>query len=149
MAVNVWNLFKILKYMKKIFSFLGSAIYGCIFAYVLWLLFHLITPWVMSWGWVAIIVYWLFALGLITSLLGGLSSYLFIPLYHMVSKCKIGKYIPILFLLAFGYSAIVSPWKMDIEYSFIKGFIAFSISSTAFAFFITFIVGLFKFDGNE
>ncbi|MFV0587149.1 hypothetical protein [Bacteroides reticulotermitis] len=132
--------------MKKTLSFIGSAIYGIIFSYLLWLMFHLLTPWLMSFGWLAAILYCFFALGLIAGILGGLSSLLCFPLYRMVSICDSAKYIPVVFLVLCGLSAVALPWQLDIEYSLVKILIAFSISLTAFAVFSSMTYALFKKD---
>ena len=119
--------------MKKLLCFIGSALYSVIISYLIWLLFTWITPFILSWGWLLAIIYWIFALGLISGLLTSISSFMSVPLIIMVLQCKASKYLSILPLLFFGYCAIVFPWKANFDYTILQYLIAFSISSTAFA----------------
>lgn len=135
--------------MKNILNFIGSAIYGIVVSYILWLLFYFLTPWLMSFGWSAVILYWLFAFGLLAGLIGGLSSILLIPLVYLISKCKIAKYLPIAAMLIFGYLTVALPWQLSGEYTFVKIVIAISLSSTALAVFVSLINILFSCDRIE
>lgn len=130
--------------MKSILCFIGSALYGAIIPCLLWLLFYSLVPWLMSFGWTAVILYWIFAFGLIVSLLGGIFGFAYLPLLYMTSKCKAAKIIPILSTLFFGYCSIVLPWKVDIDYSLVKIVIAISLTFTILALYITSVKFLIK-----
>lgn len=135
--------------IKKVVCFLGTMLYGALFASVLYSLFHFLTPWLMSWGWTAVALYWIFALGFISSVLSTIFAFISIPFVYMIPKCKIARYIPIFFLITVAYNSIISPWQLDIEYTVVKYVIAFSISSTAFAAFLTAISILFGMDDKD
>lgn len=123
---------------------MGSALYSIIISYVIWLAFHLVTPWLMSFGWIALIIYWIFASGVISGLIGGLSIFIFYPLDAMVRIFKHGRYIPALVLLFFGYSSVVMPWNLNITYSIVKIIMACSLSFTAATIFFSLIASLFN-----
>ena len=128
--------------MKTILGFIGSAIYGIILSYLLWLIFYFLTPWLMGFGWTALILYSLFAGGLITSIVGGLSTLISLPLFLM-SKNKVSKIIPALALAFHGYSAVAMPWHIGTGGRFVTFIIALSISFTAFSIFALIIYSLF------
>lgn len=128
--------------------FLGTLIYGVLFSTIIYLLFHFLTPWLMSWGWVAVILYWIFALGFISSILSSVFAFISIPFMYMIPKCSVGRYTPIFFLIIAAYNSIVEPWQLDMDYTVVKYVIAFSISSTAFAAFLSTITMLFGIDGK-
>ncbi|MDR0938513.1 MAG: hypothetical protein LBN29_04010 [Mediterranea sp.] len=118
--------------MKKMICFLGAAVYGIVAAYLLWLVFYFLSPWLMSFGWLAVILYVIFALGLIGGLIGWIASLIWAPLLLLLrNSWPISKVIPVIALILFGISAIILPWRMDMGYSLVKIVIAISLSITA------------------
>lgn len=111
--------------MKKLLYFLGTLIYGALFSIIVYLLFHLLTSWLMSWGWVAVILYWIFALGFISSILSSVFAFIAIPFMYMIPKCSAARYIPMFFLITAAYNSIIEPWQLDMDYTVVKYVIAF------------------------
>jgi len=128
--------------MKKVLAFITVTIYGCVAARLLWYLFHLATPWLMSFGWVAVIIYVLFLFGLIPSLFGFLGTMIYMPIMRFIRLAPSSIYLPILFLLADGFFSAREPWVLDIDYTLVKIIIGISISLAAISTFISLIVAL-------
>ena len=128
--------------MKKVLAFIGVTIYGCIAARLLWYLFHIATPWLMSFGWIAVIIYYVFLFGLIPSVFGFAGTLLFMPISKLVSTCPASKYIPIWFLIADGFFSAREPWILDIDYELVKIIIAMSITLAAITTFASLIYHL-------
>lgn len=117
--------------MKKVLAFLAVTIYGCVAAQLLWLLFHYATPWLMSFGWIAVIIYYIFLFGMIPTLFGFAGTLLFMPISKLVSIAPASKYLPIWFLIVDGFLSAKEPWVLDIDYELVKIIIAISISLAA------------------
>ena len=128
--------------MKKVLSFIAVTIYGCVAARLLWYLFHIATPWLMSFGWIAVIIYYIFLLGLIPALFGFLGMVLFMPVMPLIRIAPSSIYLPILFLIADGFYSAREPWILDIDYELVKIIIGISITLAAVSTFISLIVTL-------
>lgn len=135
--------------MKKILCFIGSAAYGIVFSYLIWLAFYFLTPWIMSFGLLGFVLLWLFGFGIIAGFIGGISGVLSYPLIKMIFIYKPSKYIPVVSMLFLGYSSVAMPWRFDVEYSLMKIILGLSISIMALILFSTLIYGLFKPYGDE
>lgn len=121
--------------MKKVFAFITVTIYGVVAAAILWYLFHLATPWLMSFGWIAVIIYYVFLFGLIPSVFGFIGNLLFMPILKLVRIAPSSTYLPICALLWEGFYAAKYPWTLDIEYTLVKIIIAISITLAAISVF--------------
>lgn len=102
----------------NLLKFLGAALYSIVFSHIVWVVFHFLTPWIMGYAWTAVIVF----LVLGTSIIGGfiaLCSVLLSPLTKLINNTA-SKIIPTLAMLFYGYSTIMLPWRLDMEYSAVK-----------------------------
>ncbi len=128
--------------MKGLLCFFGSAVYGLVASYLIWLMFHFFIPWFMSFGWIALIIYVMF-LGSSLIITGGLSSIVAMPIYLMSNGRNYCKWIPIICFVFFGFSACRLPWGLDIEYTLVKYIIGGALSITVVLIYISIIVALF------
>ena len=76
--------------MKKFFQCLGALIYGLIIGYLLWLVFYLITPYIMGIWWLLLIVG-----GFITGFIANTNCILSIPVYFLTKGNMVAKIISI------------------------------------------------------
>lgn len=126
-----------------ILKFIGSAVYGIIFSYLLWLAYYFVMPYIMSLSkGVAIIIY-VFAGTLITGLFISACALLLIPLLIMATHW-ISKILPLIALLCFGYASIMLPWEFDINYNSMNIAIGIFMDISIAVMYISIITGLFK-----
>ena len=128
--------------MKKVLAFIAVTIYGCVAARLLWYLFHLATPWLMSFGWVAVIIYFIFLMGFIPSVFGFLGTMLYMPIMNLIRLAPSSICLPVIFLIADGFYSAREPWILDMDYELVKIIIAISISLAAVSTFLSLIYGL-------
>lgn len=101
--------------MKKFFQCLGALIYGLIIGYLLWLVFYLITPYIMGIWWLLLIVG-----GFIAGFIANTNCILSIPVYFLTKGNMVAKIISIVPLLYWGYCSVLLPWGLDMEYGFLQ-----------------------------
>lgn len=102
--------------MKNILISVGLSIYSLIVSYLIWLLFLISIPRIMSFGWAGIVIYW-FVGGLMlmpAAVIGVIAS---IPIAKYANNLAV-KIISTVFFLFHGFSAIRLPWGGDIDYNF-------------------------------
>lgn len=100
-------------------KFLKSVLYiilSCAIAYLTWLIFHFLTPFLMNLGWLWLIVIIVVLGGVLVPLIGmlpGLLSALIIKLrsYNIVESILVG--ITVLF---FAFCSVRLAWVSDIDY---------------------------------
>ena len=131
-------------YMKKIFQCLGAAIYSTVAGYLLWLLFHWMTPYVMGVGWMLFFLYIFVAGGLITGIIASINNLLVVPMVFLMKNNIVAKIINVLPLLFFGYSSVRLPWGLDMNYGVLQYLIGISLTITFLISFGSMIVLPFK-----
>lgn len=102
----------------SVLKFLGAAIYGIIFSYLIWLLFYFLIPWLMGYAWTAVILFLILGTT-ITGILISFYSVLLSPLTLLVNN-TVSKIIPVLAIAFYGYSTVMLPWRLNMEYSGVK-----------------------------
>ena len=132
-----------MRFLKSV----GLLFYGLIASYLLWLLFYWLTPYVMSIGWGGFILYMLFAGGLVSAIVGSAATLLAYPVITWFNGAyKPVRWICAIFFVFHGFSAIMLPWRLDIDYGFLKILIAVLYGITALisfgAFLFVFVKGL-------
>ena len=132
------------KYMKKIFQCLGAGIYSTVTGYLLWLLFHWMTPYVMGVGWLLFFLYIFVAGGLITGIIASINNLLVVPMVFLMKNNIVAKIINVLPLLFFGYSAVRLPWGLDMNYGVLQYLIGISLTITFLISFGSMIILPFK-----
>lgn len=125
--------------MKKILSFLGGLCYSVVVSYLMWLLFYFVTPFLMRFGWKALVLYLVLAAGTIPMLFIPLFTYAWAPVILLIRNCKAVKFVSAIPLLLFGYSAVADVWRLSIVYSGSKVAIAIAVSVMIATFFISLI----------
>ena len=121
--------------MKTLFSIIASALYSFAMCAVLWVIFHYATPWILSFGWFAVILYWIFIPGTLTVCLNSLTTFMLIPLHKLRAMSRYSGLIPMLMFMAFAIVIVVMPWQMIEEYTFLRVILALSIDGTVLALF--------------
>lgn len=122
-------------------SFIGCAVYGCAFSYLLYYIFYFATIWSMGAGAIGILYALLFGIVLIF-LVGGLSVVLFAPIFRMAVNDKyLG--IPAAFLAYNGISSMICPWQTGTHGEPHLVFIAIIISIVALIIYISAISFLY------
>ena len=135
-----------MRFLKSV----GLLFYGLIASYLLWLLFYWLTPYVMSVGWGGFILYMLIAGGLVTGIVGSAATLLAYPVAIWFDGAyKPIKWICAVFFVFHGFSAIMLPWRLDIDYSFLKILIAVLYGITALISFGAFLAVFVKGSGEE
>lgn len=134
--------------MKKILSFIGGLLYSVAISYLLWLLFHFLTPFLMSFEWKGFIYYMIFGGGILTSILLLLCIIAMEPTKSLVGRYKIIKIVSVISLLLFGFSSVADVWRLDVVYSEAKLSIAISVSIMIAIIFI-FLIGNNLFQKNK
>lgn len=124
--------------------FIGSALYGILMSYLMWLLFYWLTPIVMSlsWGW--FVVYLFVAGGFVSLLIANVTYLLSVPWGYLVQKSKLARYAPIPFLLFFGYSAIKLPWSFGSNWGALQWMLGLSLTVIILISFISLLSLAFK-----
>lgn len=130
-----------MRFLKSV----GLLFYGLISSYLLWLLFYWLTPYVMSVGWGGFILYMLLAGGLVTGIVGSAATLLAYPVAVWFNDAyKPVKWICAIFFVFHGFSAIMLPWRLDIDYTFLKILIAVLYGITALISFGAFLAVFVK-----
>lgn len=122
--------------MKKVFCFIGALLYASFMAFILSMGFGYLTVWFMQFGWLAAIIYF-FAATFGYQLINAVCMIAYVPLFYLVERCNVAKWFAILPIIGYGYIAITLPWKLPFDYSFVNYFMAFEVSSLAFATYFT------------
>lgn len=135
--------------MKKIFQCLGTAVASTVCGYLLWLLFYWLTPYIMGVGWFLFFVYLFFAGGLLTGIIGSLSTILAIPVAYLTSNNTVAKIINAIPLLVFGYCSVCLPWGLNMEYKLLQYIIAISLSATYLITFVSLLICPFSIDDEK
>lgn len=121
--------------IAKFFQFVGAVFYAVISAYLVWIVFYWVTPWLMGFGWIALILYWIFAFGLIAWTLKFISFLITYPLFMMVGNNKSAGVVASLVYLCVGGWTILLPWMQAGPYTLVRIIIGVSLSLTAFSIF--------------
>ena len=121
--------------MRTLFSIIASALYSLAMCVALWFIFHYATPWILSFGWFAVILYWIFIPGTLTVCLNSAATFMLIPLMRLRSMSRYAGIIPMLLFIAFAIVIVIMPWQMIEEYTFLRIILALSIDGTALALF--------------
>lgn len=119
----------------KFLKFLGALLYAFVSSYLIWLLFYFLVPWLMSFGWIALIIYWILAGGLIAATLKFVSSMITVPLFVLVGGSRISGFIAALIYAFVGIVTVLLPWNLDIPYRLVTIIIGVSLSLTALSIF--------------
>ena len=98
--------------MKALFSIIASALYSFAMCAVLWVIFHYATPWILSFGWFAVILYWIFIPGTLTVCLNSFTTFMLIPLHRLRAMSRYSGLIPMLMFIAFAIVFLVMQWQM-------------------------------------
>lgn len=118
-----------------ILKFLGAALYGIISSYIIWLLFYLLTPWVMSFGWGGVIVSVLCG-SILAGVFLSICTLIFSPMLLMIDNTP-SKIIPSIAMLFHGYSSVMLPWRLDMNYGTPKIILGITVTGVALVLFIT------------
>ena len=102
-------------FMKNVLIYIGSAVYGLVASYLLWLFFDWFCPFYIRYGTIFFWWFWLVTSGILIPLYATLASLLMTPLVMMTSKRKKAVRLPALFLLVFGFSTVMLPWHMELR----------------------------------
>ncbi|MCF0172269.1 MAG: hypothetical protein HUJ91_00795 [Bacteroidales bacterium] len=131
--------------MKKVLSFVGGVIYSLLLAYLLWLIFYHVTPYIMGikllWIMTLFIIFGAPILAYGLYLAAGIIS---IPLLFLSKNTKTLKYLSIIPLIVFAFSTIADPWRLSIQYNYISVILGIFIDITALYVFGMAIVALFQ-----
>lgn len=130
--------------MKYILQVIGTMLYGLVSSYLIWLLFYFITPYIMGASWFVIILYVLFAGGLVTAITTSIATLLSVPNFFFMGNNKLAKIIYCIFCLFWGYSSITLPYQLDVSFGVKEWILAISISLTAFSIYISLICAAWR-----
>lgn len=112
-------------------KFVFAILYTLVSAYLIWLLFYWLVPWLMGFGWLAAIIYWILAFGLIAATFKLLSGLIASPLFGLVGRNKFSGVFAIVIYALFAVSAVLLPWMQPMKYRLITIIIGVSLSLTA------------------
>lgn len=124
----------------NILKFIGSALYGAIASYVIWLLFYWVTPWVMSFGWGGVVIS-IICGTFIAGAFMSLCSLILCPLSFMTDN-NASKIIPTILMLFNGFSSARLAWGVDVDYTAPKIVLAITLTILAIVIYITAIQGI-------
>ena len=96
--------------------------YGVLLSYLVWIVFHYLTPLVMSFGWLGLIGI-LVAGSIAEMFLVGMLSFAITPVMMCCSSMTM-RYIVCASFVFFGISNIVEVFNLDMEYTLVKWFLA-------------------------
>lgn len=117
-----------MRFLKSV----GLLFYGLVASYLLWLLFYWLAPHVMNVGWIGFIVYMLLAGGLVTGIAAAASTILAYPVTMWFGNAYSSiKWICGIFFVFKGFSAVMLPWRLGIDYGFLQILIAILFDITA------------------
>ena len=124
---------------------IGSILLSHITAYLLWLLFYYLTPYIMGVGWMLFIVYILIAGGLMTTMIGSVASFIAYPLILVCFFFFIAFFASLRFILFFGcWSSLKLPYSINGDFSVLQWILAISLNILVLITFISIIVALFN-----
>ena len=128
----------------KALKFLGSAAYGAVIYYLMYLLFYWLVPVVisLSWGWFVALL--LFGGGFLFMFAAAGGSFLAMPIAMMSAKCNAAKYPPLLFGVFFAYQTVKLPWMLDMDYDALRTVWAVTLTIAILVCFIIVMVIPFK-----
>ena len=132
------------KYIFQIFQIFGTVLYSTISGYLIWFLFHWITPYLMNVNWFLFLVYIIFVGGIITAIMANICQFLMIPLIYLTKKNIFAKVLNVLPMLYFGYHAILFPWANTKNYGILQYIIGISITCLILVAIGCMVVGPFK-----
>lgn len=112
-------------------KFVFAILYTLVSAYLIWLLFYWLVPWLMGFGWLAAIIYWILSFGLIAATFKLLSGLIASPLFGLVGRNKFSGVFAIVIYALFAVSAVLLPWMQPMKYRLITIIIGVSLSLTA------------------
>lgn len=135
--------------MRKILQCIGTLVYSTIAGYLLWLLFYWITPYIMGVGWLFFLLYVFLVGGLIAGFIGSINSILLTPVTFLMNDNILAKIINTFPFLFFGYSAVIMPWKLEMDYGFLQYLIGISLTITFLISFISMIIAPFNITDKE
>lgn len=119
----------------EILKFLGSALYGIVVSYAIWLLFYWLTPWIMSFGWGGVSVSIICGSALVGFFMS-ICTLILSPMLFMINNTT-SKIIPSIAMLFHGYSSARLSWGLDINYTAPKIILGITITGVALILFIT------------
>lgn len=96
--------------------------YGILLSYLVWIVFHYLTPLIMSFGWLGFIGI-LVAGSIAEMFLYGILLYAITPVLICCSW-KVIRHMVCASLVLFGISSIVEVFNLDMEYTLVKWFLA-------------------------
>lgn len=115
--------------------FLGALIYSLVSSFVIWMLFNWLVPWLMSFGWLALIIYWILAGGLVGATFKYISAMITMPLFMMTAQSRLGAFAAGLVYCVAGAYTVLIPWLLPMNYRLVTVIIGVSLSLTAFSIF--------------
>lgn len=116
-------------------KFIGSAFYGIIISYLIWLFFYWLTPWVMSFGWGGVIISVLCGTVLV-GLFMSIWPLILSPMLFLINN-TVSKIIPSTAIVFYGYSSIMLPWRLNIDYTIPKLILAVTLTGMVLIIFAT------------
>lgn len=128
--------------MKYIWKFLLTALSSVVLACMLWLLFKLVTSFVMSFEMTGLFIYVSFFGGLLVLSIGSFMT----PATRLVSRMadfKLARILPSIIFAYFGYLSVLLPWQFYIEHDRVKLILAIFSSLFYGVTFISFICCFF------
>ncbi len=130
----------------KLLKIIGAFVYAVLASYLIWLLFHWLTPLVMSFStiWKLLLLVLVFEpiiVGLLISAAAIIATPVFMLLKNTSAAAKVLISIPFLFHC---FSSARLPWLLDIPYNAIPVIIAISISISALCIFGAIVSAVFK-----
>lgn len=124
----------------KVLKFIGALIYGALIFYLIFLLFYWLTPIIMRFTWLALIVYLCLAGGFFTMFVGSIAGILIAPLCWLCRGSKFARFVHIPFGLFYGYCSIILPWCVFSDMGVLQWILAIALTITVLITFITLMV---------
>lgn len=128
----------------KVLKFIGAVLYSLISAYIIWLVFFLLTPWLMNFGWIAVILYIIIAGGLISTMLKLFAAAVTDPLFYLIDSSNLARIFAIVVFALVGLYTLIIPWTLLGTYSFLSICIGISLTLTAFSIFTAILMTLYR-----
>lgn len=121
--------------MKSIVRFLGAVAYALVSSFLIYLLFSWLVPWLMGFGWLALIIYCILAFGLIAATLRYVSAMITLPLLMMTAQSRLGSLLAGVVYCVAGVYTVLLPWIQGMPYRLVTVIIGVSLSLTALSIF--------------
>ncbi len=118
-----------------IIKFLGAFAYAVLSSCMIYLVFSWLVPWLMGFGWLALIIYWLLAGGLIAATLRYICAMITLPLFMMTAQSRAGAFLAGLVYCLVGVYTVWIPWIQNMPYRLVTVIIGVSLSLTALSIF--------------